>query len=57
MAQGKVNKPSEVVERNLRLTGEIMRYLLNNSQVFNSLPNNSRAKPPAMLGRMAKAML
>jgi hypothetical protein len=40
MAQGKVNKPSDVVERNLWLTEEIMRYLLNNPQVFNSLPDN-----------------
>jgi hypothetical protein len=36
----KVNKPSDVVEKNLRLTGEIMRYLLNNPQVFDSLPDN-----------------
>ncbi len=40
MAQAKVNTPSDVVERNLWLTGEIMRYLLNNPQVFNSLPDN-----------------
>lgn len=40
MAQAKVNKPSDVVERNLRLTGEIMRYLLNNPQIFDSLPDN-----------------
>ena len=40
MAQGKANKPSDVVERNLWLTGETMRYLLNNPQVFKSLPNN-----------------
>ena len=40
MAQAAVNKPSDVVERNLRLTGEIMRYLLNNPHVFNSLPDN-----------------
>ncbi len=40
MDQAKVNKPSDVVKRNLRLTGEIMRYLLNNSQVFDSLPDN-----------------
>jgi hypothetical protein len=36
----KVNKPSDVVEKNLRLTGEIMRYLLNNPQIFESLPDN-----------------
>lgn len=40
MAQAKVNKPSGVVERNLWLTGEIMRYLLNNPRVFDSLPDN-----------------
>jgi len=40
MAQAKVNAPSDVVERNLWLTGEIMRYLLNNPQIFNSLPDN-----------------
>ncbi len=40
MAQAKINKPSDVVERNLRLTEDIMRYLLNNPQVFNSLPDD-----------------
>ena len=40
MAQAKVNTPSDVVERNLWLTGEIMRYLLNNPQIFDSLPDN-----------------
>ncbi len=40
MAQENVIKPSDVVERNLWLTGEIMRYLLDNPQVFDSLPDN-----------------
>ncbi len=40
MAQAKVNTPPDVVERNLRLTGDIMRYLLDNPQIFNSLPDN-----------------
>lgn len=40
MAQQKVKKPSDIVKRNLLLTKEIMRYLLNNPQVFNSLPDN-----------------
>ena len=40
MAQAKVNRPYDVVERNLRLTEEIMRNLLNNPQVFNFLPDN-----------------
>ena len=40
MAQPKVNTPVNVVERNIILVGEIMRYLLNNPQVFSSLPDN-----------------
>jgi len=31
---------SDVVERNLRLTEKVMRYLLNNPQAFNALPDN-----------------
>lgn len=30
----------DIVERNISLTGEIMRYLLDNPQVFASLPDN-----------------
>ncbi len=40
MVKTKVNTPSDIVERNLSLTGEIMRYLLNNPGVFNSLPDD-----------------
>lgn len=40
MAQPKVNTPVNVVERNIMLVGEIMRYLLNNPQVFSFLPDN-----------------
>ena len=40
MAQTKVDAPADVVERNIILVGEIMRYLLNHPQVFNSLPDN-----------------
>ncbi len=40
MAQAKMKKPSNVVERNLRLTEEIMHYLLDNPRVFNSLPDD-----------------
>ena len=40
MAQAKVNTSPDVVERNLKLTGEIMRYLLDNPQIFNSLPDD-----------------
>ncbi len=32
--------PKNVVERNITLTGEIMRYLLNHPTVFESLPEN-----------------
>jgi len=31
---------NDIVERNISLTGEIMRYLLDNPQVFASLPDN-----------------
>ena len=40
MAQTKVKAPANVEERNLRLTEKIMRYLLENPQVFNSLPDD-----------------
>ncbi|GIK38574.1 MAG: hypothetical protein BroJett011_24070 [Chloroflexota bacterium] len=40
MAQTKVNKSAKVVERNILLVGEITRYLLNNPEIFNSLPDN-----------------
>lgn len=39
MAHDKMNAPSNIVERNILLTGEIMRYLLNTPQVFGSLPD------------------
>jgi hypothetical protein len=34
-----ITVPTDVVERNLSLTGKIMRYLLDNPQVFGSLPD------------------
>jgi len=40
MAKMKVSLPENVVERNIALTGEIMRYLLNHPNIFDSLPNN-----------------
>lgn len=40
MAQTKVNKSAKIVERNILLVGEITRYLLNNPEIFNSLPDN-----------------
>ncbi len=39
MAQIEMNSPRDVVERNLALTSEIMRYLLNQPQVFDALPD------------------
>ena len=39
MAQIGMNSPKDVVERNLALTSEIMRYLLNQPQIFNALPD------------------
>ena len=39
MAQPKVAFPPEVVERNLALTTEIMRYMLNQPLLFNALPD------------------
>ena len=33
-------KKNDVVERNISLTEEIMRYLLDNPQIFKSLPDN-----------------
>ena len=40
MAQTEMNRPGDVVERNLALTSEIMRYLLDEPQVFDALPDN-----------------
>ena len=39
MAQLEIKAPANVVERNILLVREIMRHLLNNPQVFSSLPN------------------
>jgi hypothetical protein len=39
MAQAKMMPPVNVVERNILLVKEIMEYLLDNPQVFNSLPD------------------
>ena len=33
-------KPRRVVERNIALLGDLMRYLLAEPQIFGSLPNN-----------------
>lgn len=34
------NVKDDIVKRNISLTGEIMRYLLDNPTVFESLPDN-----------------
>ena len=39
MASAKINAPVNIVERNIQLTGEIMRYLMAHPQVFDSLPD------------------
>lgn len=39
MAQAEVVFPSDVVERNLALSAELMRYMLNQPQVFHALPD------------------
>ena len=39
MAQAKMMPPANVVERNILLVKEIMGYLLDNPQVFSSLPD------------------
>lgn len=40
MAQTKINRPSNIVEKNIRLTEQVMRYLLNNPTAFDSLPDD-----------------
>ena len=40
MAKVKVNSPKKVVERNIALTTEIMRYLIEKPQAFEKLPDN-----------------
>ena len=39
MAQVEIVAPANVVKRNILLVKEIMRHLLNNPQVFSSLPD------------------
>ncbi|MBW1803277.1 MAG: hypothetical protein JRJ85_21420 [Deltaproteobacteria bacterium] len=38
MAQKEVNSHEGIVERNIELTGKIMQFLMDNPQVFSSLP-------------------
>lgn len=40
MAQPKMNAPQDVVERNIALVGQIMQYLLDHPDVFESLPDD-----------------
>jgi hypothetical protein len=40
MARTKVSGPKDIVERNIALTGELVRYLLEQPQVFSSLPED-----------------
>ena len=40
MAEIKVDPPQKVVERNIALTGEIMRYLIEKPQAFDALPDD-----------------
>lgn len=40
MAEIKVNTPQRVVERNIALTAEIMRYLIEKPQAFEKLPDS-----------------
>ena len=40
MAQKEVRPHEGIVERNVSLTGKIMQFLMDNPQVFNSLPDN-----------------
>jgi hypothetical protein len=40
MAESEVTTPKKVVERNLALTGEIMRYLIEKPGAFEKLPDN-----------------
>jgi hypothetical protein len=39
MAKTKIISPVNVVERNISLTGDIMQYLLDHPEVFDSLPD------------------
>jgi len=39
MAQTKANAKKEIVECNILLTAKIMQFLMDNPQVFNSLPD------------------
>ncbi len=39
MADKKIGEPKDTVERNITLVGELMEYLIRQSEVFNSLPD------------------
>lgn len=39
MERTKINTPRNVVERNIKLTGDLIRYLMEHQQVFRTLPD------------------
>ena len=39
MATKKLIKPKDVVERNIALVGDVMNYLMNQIDIFSSLPD------------------
>lgn len=40
MEKSKINHPPSVVERNISLTSDLMRYLFENPQILQSLPDH-----------------
>jgi hypothetical protein len=40
MAPRKIISPKDVVERNIALVGDVMKYLINQVDIFASLPDN-----------------
>ena len=40
MAQTKIDSPTNVVERNILLTGKIMQFLMDEPRIFDSLPED-----------------
>jgi len=40
MATKKINSPKDVVERNIALVGDVMKYLINQVDIFASLPDD-----------------
>ncbi len=40
MAQTKIDPPTDVVERNILLTGKIIQFLMDDPKIFEALPAN-----------------